>query len=56
MPDTERTIATDIPPTADGNLFVDKDATADQGDVGSPAESGPVDDEVGPTPDEAGVR
>jgi hypothetical protein len=56
MPDIETTIATDTSMTVAGNLFVDQDATADQGDVGSPAESGPVDDEVGPTPDEAGVR
>lgn len=51
MPDTERTIATDIPPTAPGNLFVDQDASADQGDVSSPAKSGSMDDAVGPTPD-----
>ncbi len=51
MPETERTIATDIPPTAAGNLFVDQDGTADQGDAASSAESGSMDDAVGPTSD-----
>ncbi|MGN6169515.1 MAG: EsaB/YukD family protein [Solirubrobacteraceae bacterium] len=51
MPETERTIATDIPTAAARNLFVDRDATADQGGVGAPGGGGSVDHVVGPTPD-----
>ncbi len=51
MLDTERTIATDIPTSAAGNLFVDHDGTADHGDIGSLAGSGSIDQAVGPTPD-----
>ncbi len=51
MPDIERTIVTDIPPTDGRNLFVDDDPTADGRDVCSPAKSPSVDHRVAVTAD-----
>jgi hypothetical protein len=51
MPDIDRTIATDSQATAGRNLFADQDTTADVRAVGSPGESGSVDQALGPTPD-----
>ena len=51
MPDIDRTIVTDSQATAGRNLFADQDTTADEKAVGSPAESGSVDQALGRTPD-----